>query len=76
MANPANISTGKRVSKTPRATHARSAVKKPHVNLDATYGVSNQRANTQSAVSGPTTNRAKLTDNQSTLTRKASRHVK
>ena len=69
---------GKRITAGPNkgATRKRSAVKTPRVNLDATYGITNQRANTRSAVTGPTTNRAKHADNQSTLTRKASRHVK
>lgn len=69
---------GKRVTAGPTkgAKHARSAVRQPSVNLDSTYGITNQRANTRSAVSGPKSNRAKLSDNQSTLTRKASRHVK
>ena len=55
----------------------RSAVRVPKVNLANEYGISVQKANTKSAVSGPTTIAAgkKLPDNQSQLTSKVSRYT-
>lgn len=68
-------SVGNKAARAGKVSH-RSNIKQPKVNLDSTYGITNTGVNSRSAVHGPKSNRAKLSDNQSTLTRKASRHVK
>jgi hypothetical protein len=62
-----------KAANSPKGAMPRSAVRIPNVNLTNTYGISNQKANTKSAVTGAGTK--KPPDNQGTLAKKASRFV-
>jgi hypothetical protein len=60
----------------PASMYTRSSIKKPNTNLTNRYGITNQTANTNSAVTGPTSGVSQsLPDNQAVLQRKAPRQV-
>lgn len=62
-----------KAANSPKGKQPRSAVRIPSVNLTNTYGISNQKANTKSAVTGVGTKNPP--DNQAALGRKASKFI-
>lgn len=60
----------------PGKRFAPSSIKQPATDLTNTYGITNQKANVKSGVTGPTTVTSRnLPDNQGTLTAKVSRYT-
>jgi hypothetical protein len=70
------IAVGKKAYTGPGKRFGRSGIKPPAPNTSNTYGITNQKANVKSAVTGPTSVGSRnLPDNQGALTRKAPRQV-